>query len=442
MTDSPPVSGAAPAGPRVSHSRNMVTALIGNGYPAVIAFFTGPILAQALGVDGRGFVAAAAAPLALVTTIATLGVPEAVTYTVARSPHLARAAGSRGLVILVGAGILATGIVALAAPLLSDGRAPVQRLIYVACLAIVPSLMVAVLRGVAAAHQRWRLVTLERICSSTLRLVVLVPFWLTDSLTPLIATIAVAAMPVMGGLVYAGILRRPKEAGVGTETTGFGALLSYGSRIWIGSLSGVLLMRVDQTILTPLAGTYALGLYVVAVSISELPLIINSAVRDVMFVTEAHESVDDRLSASARISTFMSAVIGTALGVSAIWWLPFLFGQDFAAAVPVCGILLVAVVLGMPGSVAGAGLSARGNPGLRSRSLVVACVVNIALLCLLSPGLGAIGAALATLVGNLLASNLNLYFLWRVHKVPPSHFYGIRSSDIATLRRFVTRLMP
>jgi O-antigen/teichoic acid export membrane protein len=66
-------------------------------------------------------------------------------------------------------------------------------------------------------------------------------------------------------------------------------------------------------------------------------------------------------------------------------------------------------------------------------------VMNIALLVLLAPMLGAMGAALATLAGNLISSNLNLVFLARVFGLSPLSFYGLRRADLATLARFASR---
>ena len=420
----------------------MTISLIGNAFPPLVALFSGPILAQSLGVDGRGAVAAATAPLALIVTLATFGVPEAVTWVIAKSPSLARNAASRGVLILVVAGILAMGAVVLSAAWLSGSDPTVQQLILVASLAIVPNLLVGVFRGVASATQSWRLVAIERIVTSSLRLAVLIPFWLTDTLTPLVATITVAGMPVLGLFVYIGRMRSldPRALEVPGQARVAG-LLSYGVRIWVGSLSGILLSRLDQVLMTPLAGTYQLGLYVVAVSVSELPLIINQAVRDVTFVTDAADSVDARLSASARISTFLSAIAALFLGITMLWWIPFLFSEDFRPAIPVAAVLLAAVVLGTPGSIAGSGLSARGRPGLRSISLLIACLVNIAMLVLLAPTFGAMGAALATLVGNVLSSNLNLVFLYRTFGINPLQFYGLRRNDFTILAGFIKRIL-
>jgi O-antigen/teichoic acid export membrane protein len=67
--------------------------------------------------------------------------------------------------------------------------------------------------------------------------------------------------------------------------------------------------------------------------------------------------------------------------------------------------------------------------------------VNIGLLVLLTPPLGAMGAALATLVGNLISSNLNLAFLRRMYRINPLQFYGLRRTDVATVGRYVQRIL-
>ncbi|MBN9618746.1 MAG: polysaccharide biosynthesis C-terminal domain-containing protein, partial [Actinobacteria bacterium] len=88
-----------------------------------------------------------------------------------------------------------------------------------------------------------------------------------------------------------------------------------------------------------------------------------------------------------------------------------------------------------------AGLSARGRPGLRSAALVIACPINVGLVFLLVPHQGAMGAAIATLAGALVASNLVIYFTWRHFQVSPLDFYGLRRSDVAAMIRFSRRLL-
>lgn len=425
-----------------SVSHNMLITLVGNIFPPIVGLISGPILAHALGVDGRGAVAAGTAPLVLIGTVATFGIPEAVTFTVARSPGLVALAAGRGIAILTVAGAFSTVAVILGRDWLSGDNPAVAQLITMASLAIIPSLLVGVFRGVASALQRWRAVALERIISSTLRLVVFVFLWRTDQLTLLSATVVIAVAPVVGIVAYLPLaLRLPPTERDPLGNARAKRLFGYGLRIWIGSISGILLSRVDTTLMTPLSNTFELGLYVVAVSVSELPLIINSAVRDVTFATDSREAVDARLAASARISTVLSAVAGLGLCVSMVWWLPILFGTDFSQSVPVAAVLLVAVVAGTPGSIGGAGLSGRGRPGLRSASLFIACCINIVLLVVLVPTLGAMGAAIATLVGNIVSSNLNLLFLWQRFGLSVGCFYGLRGSDVRLLKSFASRLV-
>lgn len=432
---------ARPAG--TSLAGNMMTSFVGNLYPLIISFASAPLLAHALGVSGRGAVAAAVAPLTLATTLATIGIPEAVIYTVAKHPHLLRQAARRAAVVLVLSGAASMAAIVLCSRWLSNGDGSIRELIIVASFATIPNLLVGVLRGLASALGKWRLVAGENIISSTLRFFSLIPFAVTGNLTPMVGTVLLAAMPVMGALSYLRLPQYvpPADATKSSEAARIGALTQYGTRIWIGSISGQLLSRVDQTLMTPLNSAYQLGLYVVAVNIAELPLIINKAVRDVTFATDAADDANSRLAESARISTFACLIAGGALAANTPWAIPFMFGSGFDDAVPVSLILLAAVVGGTPGAIAGAGLGARGRPGLRSISLIIACAVNLVLLVALVPSQGAVGAGIATLVGNLLASNLNIYFLWRCFRIDPRGFYGLRRTDLVTLKRIGGRFL-
>lgn len=431
-TESPPQ--------RSSYSSGITILAVGNLLPAIASVASGPILAQALDLEGRGYVAAALAPFTLLTSLLTFGVPEATTYSVARDPRLARRIAARSGMLLGLSGLLATATVWLSADFLSGGISAIGSLMMIAACALVPSLMVGALRGVAAGLGRWRYIALEKALSSVVKLAVLVPLWLTGNLTPLAATIVLAALPLLGGIPYLIVLARQPVTGRSSDVTTAG-LLRYGIKVWAGSLAGILLMRLDQSLITPLSDASQAGLYAVAVAIGEIPLMVSAAVRDVAFVSEASDSNDDRLMKSARITTFVCGGIALGIGLTMYWWLPTLFGSDFAAAVPVTAVLLCAVVSGIPGSLAGSGLSGRGRPGLRSWSLIVACVVNVLAIILLIPALGALGAALGTLVGNVVAAGLNLFFARRVLGLRVTGFLGVRRQDLVLVGRSVRLLL-
>jgi Na+-driven multidrug efflux pump len=51
------------------------------------------------------------------------------------------------------------------------------------------------------------------------------------------------------------------------------------------------------------------------------------------------------------------------------------------------------------------------------------------------------GAAIATLVGSLIAANANIFFLWTIFGLSPREFYGFRRSDWRTSVRFARRML-
>lgn len=407
-------------------------AIVGSAFPPIAALASQPLLAHALGADGRGLVAAAVAPLLLATSAATLGLPEAVTYSVARNRSSLASAVTKAASLGFGAAVAAIIVISQSAEWLGAGEDGLAALIVIVSLALIPTILVGIARGAAAGLQEWKLVAWERALNAGGRLVALIVLLAVGKLDVFSAALVLASAPVLGGLVYLliGVRARGLPVPPATEAARFSTLVNFGLRVWVGAISGILLLRLDQTLMNPLAGAYELGLYVVAVAVSEVPLIVNGAIRDVTFASEAAEYKADRVAQASRVSTLATAIIAGAIACSMWLWLPVLFGREFSPAIPIALVVLCAVVLGNPGSVAGAALSALGRPGLRSLSLVVACVVNIVIMVILVPQMGAMGAALATLVGNIFASNLNIVFLRRIGGGRFVDFYRFKIGDV------------
>lgn len=413
-----------------SARRGVSISLLGNFFPPVAGFLSAPLLAHALGVDGRGEAAAATAPLLLAMSMFTLGLPEALTYYIARRPESGAIAFRRAALYIGAVGVLVTIGIVLLSSFLAGGNAELAELIAIASIALIPCLLLVIARGVAAGYQLWTLVAIERAVGSVLRLGIVGGLMLFGALDVMTATISIAATTFAGIVVYATIPIAVRKRQIGRDSQTGPALLSFGMKIWLGSLTGVLLSRLDQLLMTPLASAYELGLYAVAVSISEVVLVFNSAVREVIFSIESEEPDIDRLGRASRISTLLTTAAAILVGIIGIWGLPWLFGAEFTPGVPVMEILLLAVALGNPGSIAGAGISARGRPGLRSWSLAAAFLVNLVLVLILVPPFGAIGAAWATVVGNCVAGYLNIIWLRVFFQVPISTFLGFRGNDV------------
>ncbi len=332
---------------------------IANAIPPVAAFVCAPLLAQGLGVEDRGVVAAAMAPLLLGASSVTLGLPEAVTFFVSRGQGTG--ALRRSSIYLVLGGIVSTAVLWWVAPFLSGGSETISSLIRLAGLALIPALMVGLLRAYAGALGRWGFTTFESLASSLLRLGWILCLFVTDTMSVKSATLAMVVTLFAGVFVYVPLLARRSRISKDPEVNS-AALLTYGSRVWVGSLSGILLTYLDQALMVPLASSRELGLYSVCVSVAAVVLVFNTTLRGVVFAAESGDPSLNRLAQATRLSNAATLFIAGAVAVCSPVALPLLFGDEFGAATPTLLVLLIAVVAGNPGSLAGVGLSARGRP--------------------------------------------------------------------------------
>ena len=401
----------------------------------IVGVATAPILAQSLGAVGRGEVAAALAPNTLVVTIATLGLPEALTFHLAQKPSLTTRALRFSCLASVVIGALCLSLTAMSASVLADGDADLAHLIVVATVFAVPGLLLNLVRASAIGHQLWGLVAAEKALNSIIRLVFIGGLALSGHLTVYTAIIVVAAAPIVAGALYLRLLvrwsRLPRIAGERVA----GRLLSFGSRMWIGGVASMVNGRLSQLLITPLSDVHQLGIFVVAVTISDVPLIAANAIRDVIFGVNSREVNIDQLAAASRITVLIGCTAAVVLGGSVFWWIAPVCGDEFQPALLPTAILLLASVIGLPGLIAEAGLGAVGHPSLRSAAVIVGLALNTVGLVVLVPLWGAVGAAVACAVGAWASSTFGVVALARTSSTNPLEFVLPRTSDVATVMR-------
>lgn len=420
-------------------AKQMAFSALANLAPPAAGFAVAPLLAQALGAEQRGIAAAATAPLLLMTTLAMFGIPEAITYLIAKDPTNAKQALKKGILLLTGSGLVATFLVFSLAGPLSGGNASAEELIRLAALFILPTTLVSGVRALPRGLHEWQFVNLEKYITSAYRLLFISGAFALGLLSPLAAVLILSIAPVVGGFAFLKPLLRLRK-NLEERTVSVKKITSFSLIVWLGSVSGIILGKIDQTIMLPLSDARQLGYYAAAASVADAVLVINNAVRDITFSAQSAGSDPSVLERSARIS-FLAGLLMTAaiLGPVTVWF-PLLFGTDFAHAIPTVVILTIAAVIGIPGSVAGAGLVGRGRPGAVSTSLIIAAIINVIAVIALVPTLGAVGASLATLIGNFIASNSNILILKRLFGISYFGFYAIRPSDIAATFRLIMRI--
>ena len=157
---------------------------------------TAPILARALSSAGRGELAAALAPAALTLAAATLGLPDALTFYLAKHPRATRPTLLWASAITVGLGGICLGVTALALPFLSAGDPALQKLILLATAITIPALVINVFRGAAIGRQMWRAVAIERLINTSLRIIVFGVLWLAGVLDVFVAVLVSVLTPI------------------------------------------------------------------------------------------------------------------------------------------------------------------------------------------------------------------------------------------------------
>ncbi|WP_248240063.1 oligosaccharide flippase family protein [Microbacterium kunmingense] len=419
-------------------ARHVFIVAIGNFSSPLVALLTAPLLAQALGAAGRGEVAAATAPLMLLAAALTMGFPEAVTHLVARASgvHISRVVVLVALVLFLGG--LGTGLVWICAPGLAAGDSVLTELIRLCSLALAPALVIGVVRGVARGLQKWNLVVTDQVLASTFKLVALAALVITDDLTPLTAAVTLSSSLLVGALAYMPLLWARRSPGSHLSIRG---TVAFGLAVWPGAIAGVVLSRLDQLLIIPLSSAAVLGVYAVAVSLSDAARMFNAAVRDIMFARQSARVDDQALAIAARISTLITLLIAIIVTLLSIPLSVPIFGPQFSQVPLVLGILMFGAVIGNPGSVLGSGLAARGRPLLRSVAMLAGIGVNVGMLIALVPNLGAVGAAIAAALANALTGQLVAFMAGRVLRLRAREMLIPTSADVQLTLRLVIALL-
>jgi O-antigen/teichoic acid export membrane protein len=403
---------------------------------------TQPVLARALGTDGRGELTAAMAPSVLALGIATLGLPEALTYYLAKHPRFTRPALLWATLVASCLGVLCLGAAYLAVPFLSAGQASLGRLIMLAMVLAIPALVVGMFRGAAGGRQMWGSIAAERLVYTSLRVIGLGLLWMLGELTVFTAVLVSCLSPLLAGLVYVRLLLRPTDDDAEQpDGNALWLLLSYGSRVWFGSVAGMLLARVREILMAPLSSIEDLGLFSVAITISDLPWIVGLAIAGALHGVSSKSNDPAQVTTTARVTTLIGLVGCAVLGGSVPFWIKPLFGEEFGAATVPTLMLLLSAVICIPGVMAATGVAAWGRPGLRSIGLSIALVVDVVVFVILVPELGVIGGCLTSILTNLVMTTFMVLAASRVMDQPVSSFILPRASDVVFTWREGRRLV-
>lgn len=215
--------------------------------------------------------------------------------------------------------------------------------------------------------------------------------------------------------------RRVRKTGLrmsGRADLGLGRrVVLFGTRSQVGGVMGLLNLRFDFVVLGVMAGPAAVGTYAVASKYAELLRLPALAVTWVAYPRVA------RMGASSfgpRARQLMAPLLAfgvlsaAALSLLAFPLFPWVFGEEFQAAIWPAVIILCGLVVEPAAGFGSAFLLGSGRPGLNSMLLGTGLVVTLVLDLLLIPGHAAVGAAWASAAAYLSTDVLLVLAMWRM----------------------------
>jgi O-antigen/teichoic acid export membrane protein len=372
----------------------------------ILNFGTGVLTARSLGPAGRGELAAIIMWPQFLAFVVILGLPESLVYYLKKTPaDLQQLVGSSlACSLALGAMAALFGIIMLPYWLASYSHQIVQfaqLAMLSAPLGLVSLILVTILQG----FESFTVFNWMRILPPAAILIGLAGAVIANVLTPFVAAAIylIAPLPIAAwNLVYLWPRTKPSLSRFRTHLA---TLFSYGLRYSMGNFAGMLSSQADRVVIAGFLRPVDLGLYVVAVGVSQLLSIVSSTWATILFPKAAGLE-----QASAMRLTIQSAIqSGIAAGVVAIplmWYGPWLLGLVYGAQFRAVGFTLTFLIatsaLSGVGFVLLQGFMATGRPGIASLTEVIGVVASISLLWFLTPLYGLPGAALSMLISALL----------------------------------------
>jgi O-antigen/teichoic acid export membrane protein len=400
MSASPGLISRLQASWRSPARRNLALTVGAGLLVQLMLVVTGPFLARLLGPAGRGDLAALMLWPIVLVQLGGLGIPAALTYYISRGARreetMRRAltfAGSQAVVLIA--------LQLVVVLLVFDDRGPDVRDGALLTIAAVPGLL-AQEYGLAVLQSRsdLRRFNVLRLLPTTLFMIAVIVLFLTSAGLVAVTLSWVAATTAVGAATFTLAFARRAALPAGEEPPPRGReLLSFGLRGILSANSATDIIRPEQIALVLFLPSRALGLYVVALAITNLPYFIAKAVGLVAFpaVARSPEPVAARRVAW-RYLWIIAAVAGgivVVLLLTASLVIPLFFGEEFRESVDLSYILLGGAFFTAIRRVGAECMRGRGQPGAGTTAEIAAIAWLLAGLAILIPTVGLTGVAIA-----------------------------------------------
>lgn len=375
--------------------------------------------ARALGPAGRGDLLVVVLWPPVMAMIVGLGLPAAYRYWMAKEPERASRLFSNAVIYTVLAGAFSIALADLIVPHLIGQRSPeVMRLVRIYQINIPAALFLDLMRGLLEGTRRFGWAGAARLIFFGVQALGFAVLWFAGRLTVASASFTMISAQTIAMVVALAAVCHQLKPRWEPSWSEFKTSMNYAVRDYAGGVADFTTLRLDQLMLGAMASNVAIGLYVIAVRLSEVTTLaadaIASALMPEVAASRKGRAAEALWARSLRVTIYLHALILAPLWLGAPFILKTLFGASFLPAVGAFRWLLLAAAVWGWGSIVISGLRGFGHPGLSTLARFSAAVVTAIALLILLPRFGITGAAIASLLGyTVMLAVALLGFLWK-----------------------------
>jgi O-antigen/teichoic acid export membrane protein len=396
---------------------------------------TSLLSAWALGPEGRGDLMVVLMWPGIFAMAVEFGLPTAYRFWTAKDPGKVSALFSNAVILTLFFGVAAFGIAWLGIPVLIGHRsALVVRLAQVYALIIPMTLLTDLIRGLLEGARRFQWVAALRLIFFGFQAVSYVALWFLNDLTldnAMYTMIGSSVTSLVVALVAIHWELKPRWQPRFDELK---TTLNYGIRDYPGIVTEFINWRLDLMMLVGMASSTAVGLYSIAVRLSDITTVLASSVGDALMpevaASKKADEASDTVTRSLRLTLAAHLTLLLPLWLAAPHVLRIAYGESFVPVTNVLRLLMLASVVWSAAAVIISGLNGLGHPLSSTLARISAALVMVILLLMWLPGWGIKGAALASITGYSIMFVVSLLMFLRHQRVTVWHCLRPRIDDI------------
>ena len=219
-------------------------------------------------------------------------------------------------------------------------------------------------------------------------------------------------------------------------------LFLYSVRLHGAMILSIFLKRFQLIVLVYYLDKRTVGLFSVALIISELLLLIPAAITPLLLSNISASPDDDREITSQVSRTIFCAmlVLAILMAVSSIKLIPLIWGSEFKDSILPLLVLLPGMVAFGNANILTTHLLGIGRPGLGTILTAVATLVNVLLCFLLIPGWGLLGASLANSMAMFVLYGLAIVSFIKLTHVPIKECFVISREDLRAYKNILSSI--